>query len=233
MSLNSVPFCDAHIHPKAAQTCAHADFLLFVNSVDEQDFANHPLLSSGRRYFFAGIHPWQQRKPKYKNTADSFDLLERAVRRGFFLGETGLDRLHPNFDLQTEYFRHHFRLAQTYRRPLTFHSVHSDDAVLEILEPPYPKMIYHSFVGSPKAAEPFLERGCFLSFSLRSLKSPATEETIRTCPADRFLIESDSTEENPAPLLSELLQKTAQQRQISEEALQRQIHGNMNVLIQG
>ena len=232
MSLNEFPLCDAHIHPKAAQICSHTEFLLFVNSICEQDFARFPSFSAGR-YQFAGIHPWQLRKPKYKNTAYYFDLLERAVRRGFFLGETGLDRLHPNFDLQTEYFRHHFQLAQTYRRPLTFHSVHSDDAVLEILEPPYPKMIYHSFVGSPKAAEPFLKRGCFLSFSLRSLKYPATEETIRTCPADRFLIESDSTEDDPAPLLTELLQKAAEQRQISEKKLQKQILTNMNVLIQG
>lgn len=230
MSLNERPLCDAHIHPKAAQMCGHPEFLLFVNSVDESDFSKFPSFSASR-YYFAGIHPWQLRKPKYKNTAYYFDLLERAVRRGFFLGETGLDRLHPNTDLQTEYFRHHYRLAQTYNRPLTFHSVHSDDAVLSVLTPPYPKMIYHSFVGLPQTADLFLKKNVYLSFSLRSLKSPATAEAVRECPPQRFLIESDSIEEEPAAVLNEILVKAADIRRVSPENLLRCVHDNMNEII--
>lgn len=230
MSLNESPLCDAHIHPKAAQMCGHPEFLLFVNSVDESDFSKFPSFSTSR-YYFAGIHPWQLRKPKYKNTAYYFDLIERAVRRGFFLGETGLDRLHPNPNLQEEYFRHHYRLAQTYKRPLTFHSVHSDDAILSVITAPFPKMIYHSFVGPPKVAEPFLKKNIYLSFSLRSLKSPATEATLKECPPERFLIESDSTKEEPAPILNEILVKAAEIRKVSTEELLRRVHDNMNEII--
>lgn len=230
MSTNEAALCDAHIHPKAAQMCPDPDFLLFVNSIDESHFSKFPSFSASR-YFFAGIHPWQLRKPKYKNTAYYFDLLERAVRRGFFLGETGFDRLHPNPELQLDYFRHHYRLAQTYKRPLTFHSVKGNEEILSIISTPYPKMIYHSFVGSPQAAEPFLKRNTYLSFSLRSLKSPTTHEAIRRCPAERFLIESDSTEEEPAAVLNEILREAAELRSMPAADLLRLVHDNMNQII--
>lgn len=230
MSLNESPLCDAHIHPKAASMCSHPEFLLFVNSVDESDFAKFPSFSASR-YYFAGIHPWNLRKPKYKDTACYFDLLERAVRRGFFLGETGIDRLHPNSELQMAYFRHHYNLAQTYERPLTFHAVHADDLILSVMKPPYPKMIYHSYVGSPQNAESFLKKNVYLSFSHRSLHSPATIGTILECPPERLLIESDSTEDEPTAILTAVLEKTAAIRKMSVDELQKQVLANMNVII--
>ena len=230
MSLNERPLCDAHIHPKAAQMCGHPEFLLFVNSIDESDFSKFPSFSASR-YYFAGIHPWNLRKPKYKNTGYYFDLLERAVRRGFFLGETGIDRLHPNIEIQIDYFRHHYNLAQTYERPLTFHSVHADATILSVIKSPYPKMIYHSFVGSLRNAEPFLKKNVFLSFSRRSLYSSATAETIRECPSDRLLIESDSTDEEPSSILTEVLEKTASIRKITVDNLLKQVLDNMNLII--
>lgn len=230
MKLNKTPLCDAHIHPLAANKCDHEEFFLFVNSIYEGDFSRFPSFSSSR-YYFAGIHPWHLRKPKYRNTSYYFDLIERAVRRGFFVGETGLDRLHPAYDLQKEYFSHHYALAQTYQRPLTFHSVRSDEDILSILKPPYPGLIYHSFVGNPQSAAPFLSRGVFLSFSPRSLNSSTTLETVKICPLSQLLLESDSLEENPQEILSHSFKVVAALHQIPEEDLRVQVYNNMLGLI--
>ncbi len=60
-------------------------------------------------------------------------------------------------------------------------------------------IIMHFFTGSGELAERYLDLGCYLSFPGPITYTDMYDESIRVCPMDKMLIETDSPFAAPVP----------------------------------
>ena len=116
------------------------------------------------------------------------------------IGECGLDKTSPTpLATQMQVFQQHIRWSQAYGRPLIIHCVHALDELLLLRRQqrnPVP-WIFHGFRGKTRQLQSLLSFGFHVSFGFRF-----AEESLRACPLDRMLLETDA-EERPVGLLYE------------------------------
>lgn len=143
-------------------------------------------------FFCAGIHPWHV-------TKHSFDQVELMASRSgcVAIGETGLDRLHPNWDQQLELFGQHAELAERLQKPLVVHVVRASSDLMHYLKHHRPKMpwLWHDFTG-PLEALPKLMKlhpGLYFSMGPRGVARKDFSELWNAIPANRRLLESDDS----------------------------------------
>jgi TatD DNase family protein len=144
-----------------------------------------------------GLHPWHLRE----------EMLCQAPPAGMLaIGECGLDRLcQTPYDLQLRAFRMQIQLSETLQKPLIIHCVKALDDVLLLHREYRPRQawIMHGFRGKTRQLQSLLARGMFVSFGFRF-----QAETLRACPLDRLLLETDDDPRPIKPLyvqVSELL----------------------------
>ena len=130
-----------------------------------------------------GIHPWHI--PADWNTLEPpTDILA--------IGECGLDKVckTPN-PLQKEVFLKHIGWSEEQRKPLLIHCVRALDDLLFLRhsKPVTQPWIFHGFRGKPQQLNSLLQSGFYVSFGFRF-----NEESLRQCPLDRLLLESDDDE---------------------------------------
>lgn len=134
-----------------------------------------------------GIHPWDV-KP---------DMLSLSPPPGILaIGECGLDRLCSTaYDLQLDAFRMQVRLSETLAKPLIVHCVKAIDDVLRLRRECRPRQpwILHGFRGKPRQLQSLLDAGFYVSFGFRF-----QAETLRACPLQRLLLETD---DDPRPIM--------------------------------
>lgn len=143
-------------------------------------------------FYCAGIHPWYVLK-------HSFKQVEMMASRPdcVAIGETGLDRLHPNWERQLELFERHAELAERLQKPLVVHVVRASSELMHYLKHHRPQVpwLWHDFTG-PLEALPKLMKlhpGLYFSMSPRGVARKDFSELWNAIPANRRLLESDDS----------------------------------------
>ncbi len=128
-----------------------------------------------------GIHPWRA------VAEDEAATLPPGPWQA--IGECGLDRLCATpWDIQQQVFRRQILLSETHRLPLILHCVKAQDELLALRKELRPEMpwILHGFRGKPVQMHQLLRHGLYISFG-----SLFHEESVRECPLERLLVETD------------------------------------------
>jgi len=107
---------------------------------------------------------------------------------------------------QKERFEKQITLALKIGKPLIIHCRNAHDDMLEILSSYSAELegkgvaaIIHFFTGSGELAQKYLDLGCYLSFPGPITYTNMYDESIRVCPLERMLIETDAPFAAPVP----------------------------------
>jgi TatD DNase family protein len=123
------------------------------------------------------------------------------------IGETGLDFFynHSNKNTQINSFKEHIEASIVLKKPIIIHSRNAEDETFEILNS-YKKddlrILMHCFTGSFEFSKKLLSLGAFFSASgiITFKNSTELQNTFKTIPLDRLLIETDSPFLAPIPM---------------------------------
>ena len=123
------------------------------------------------------------------------------------IGETGLDFFynHSNKNSQINSFKEHIEASIVLKKPIIIHSRNAEDETFEILNS-YKKddlrILMHCFTGSFEFSKKLLSLGAFFSASgiITFKNSTELQNTFKTIPLDRLLIETDSPFLAPIPM---------------------------------
>jgi len=179
----------------------------------------------------AGIHPHHAERW----CSDSQSQLEDLLGSSFVVavGETGLDFHYDNAprDTQIDVFRAQLDIAERLEMPIVVHSRSADDEVGEILRDYRSRVlgVLHCFSGGPDLLAAGLEVGWYVSFSgIVTFKNFHDLDGVRSIPADRLLVETDSPYLAPVPrrgrrnepaLVQHVLERVAEIRDEDPEEL--------------
>jgi hypothetical protein len=84
-------------------------------------------------------------------------------------------------------------------------------------------VVFHGFIGSEQQAKEALRRGYYLSFGVRSLRSPKTRQAIASTPLDRLFCETD---DNASLDIADVYAEVAEIKGITIAELERNIYEN-------
>ncbi len=123
------------------------------------------------------------------------------------IGECGLDYYYDKSDraAQRERFAAHIEAARETGLPLIIHTRDAEDDTSEILTREVGKggvsAVLHCFTGSQRLADTALDLGLSISLSgiVTFKNAAALQETAKTIPADRLLVETDAPFLAPVP----------------------------------
>ena len=183
-----------------------------------------------------GIHPWQVNGA----SIDWFEQLKQYLNNFplCLIGETGLDGLKPDFELQQQVFSMHLELAREYNRPIIIHSVKAVGAMSVFWRLMPSKFMIHSFNGKAEHLHDILLHGGYVSFSASILKNRDMEKIVKAVPLNKILLESDGPYQalNKGELSSpffipEILQRFASILHTDIEELSQQIYQNSQEFI--
>ena len=152
-----------------------------------------------------GIHPHETDK----NFTNSKAIVENIGKNKKLIGigETGLDFYYNNShkDKQINSFKSHIEAAIELNLPVIVHSRNAEKETYEILnlyKNKNPKVLMHCFTGSKKFAESLLNFNVLFSASgiITFKNSLDLQNTFKTIPEERLLIETDSPFLAPIPM---------------------------------
>ena len=168
----------------------------------------------------AGIHPWDADKGLHMPDLTSCDLI----------GETGLDfACDVDRAAQEAIFRRHLSEAERGGKPVVIHMVKAFEETMHILrEYKLQGVVIHGFIGSKEQASRCFEKGYFLSFGHRSLRSPRTREVIASAPISQIFCETDDSCDI---LIEDIYHKVAEIRNDTLDELRQEIEKNYIKLI--
>src|SRR3989344_9411728 len=154
-----------------------------------------------------GLHP----NEKYIGLPYVDELEELAKdSKVVAIGECGLDYFRSGGNdeekaVQKERFEKQIALAKKLNKTLVVHCRNAHDDMLDILSnSPELKnknltVVMHFFTGSGELAQKYLDLGRYLSFPGPVTYTDMYDESIRICPLDKMLIETDAPFAAPAP----------------------------------
>jgi TatD DNase family protein len=151
-----------------------------------------------------GIHPHEAKD----NIVDTDQIINhvKLSNKIIGIGETGLDFFynHSDRDQQIKSFEEHIQASIKLNMPLIIHSRDAEDETYQILknhEKDNLKILMHCFTGSKKFADKLLELNSYFSASgIITFKNAIDlQETFKTIPLDKLLIETDSPFLAPVP----------------------------------
>lgn len=178
-----------------------------------------------------GVHPWH-----VAGVSEQWQNLLKSYLKAFphaLVGETGLDGLKPDFDLQQNLFSAQLKLAREFKRPIIIHSVKAVGSMPDFWHLMPAKFMIHSFNGRAEHLHDILSHGGYISFSASILKNRDIEKIVKTVPLNKILLESDGPYQAPnkgelsSPFfIPEILQHFASILRADIEELSRQIYQN-------
>ena len=155
-------------------------------------------------YGTIGIHPHESSKDIITSKEIIKDLRENSKIIG--IGETGLDFYYNNSekDKQISSFKQHIEASIETNKPLIVHSRDAEKETFEILnhyKNENIKILMHCFTGSKKFSEKLLTLNSYFSASgiITFKNSNDLQETFKSLPLDKVLIETDSPFLAPVP----------------------------------
>ena len=151
-----------------------------------------------------GIHPHESST----NTITSKQIIDNLNENSKIIGigETGLDFFYNNSlkDKQISSFKNHIEASIKTNVPLIIHSRNAEKQMLEIINE-YKnhdlKILMHCFTGSKKFAKCLLDLNAYFSASgiITFKNSVDLQETFKSIPLEKTLIETDSPYLAPVP----------------------------------
>lgn len=246
---------DAHCHLQLPQYDAdraevlarmrEQDMGALVIGVDYETSKAGLELATGCDFLWAavGLHP-------NDNLDEHFDISKYLSLaedpKVVAIGECGLDyycteETVENKDKQKERFLAHLALAQKVAKPLIIHCRNAHEDMLAMLAEHKPQVpvVIHFFTGSGELAKRYLALGCYLSFPGPVTYTDMYDESIRACPVERLLVETDSPFAAPVPhrgtcneppYVIEVAQKVAGLKGVSAEAVAAQVVANASAV---
>ena len=155
-------------------------------------------------YGTIGIHPHET-----NNDEINCDLILEKLKENkkiIGIGETGLDFYYNNSDKdkQISSFREHIKAAIKVNFPLVVHSRNAEKETYEILneyKDHKPKILMHCFTGSKEFADKLNTLNAYFSASgIITFKNAVDlQETFKSLPLEKILIETDSPFLAPVP----------------------------------
>jgi TatD DNase family protein len=209
---------DSHCHLQLSQFDADRDAVLarmqekemgaVVIGTDFKESREGVELAEQYDFLWAsvGLHPTDNVEEEFDVTAYQELAADPKV---VAIGECGLDYFHltggdAEKAAQKKRFEAQIELALTVQKPLIIHCRNAHEDMLEILKDymgnhPDLRMILHFFTGTGELAQKYLDLGCHLSFPGPITYTDMYDESIRVCPLERLLIETDSPFAAPLP----------------------------------
>ena len=155
-------------------------------------------------YGTVGIHPHESDTNTITKNEIVKSLKENPKIIG--IGETGLDYYYNNSDKEKQIisFKTHIEAAIECDVPIIIHSRDAEDDTFNILneyKSHKPRILMHCFTGSKKSSEKLLTLNSYFSASgiITFKNSVDLQETFRSLPIDKILIETDSPYLAPVP----------------------------------
>ena len=191
-----------------------------------------------------GIHPHEtdNNEISVDEIIKNFDENPKIIG----IGETGLDFYYNNSDKekQIKSFKKHIEASIKTNSPLIIHSRNAEDETFEILNQYHDKklkILMHCFTGSKNFAERLLKLNAFFSASgiITFKNSLDLQETFKSLPLDKILIETDSPYLAPVPnrgkknepsFLSFTAQKLADIKDLTKQEITKITTTNFNKL---
>ena len=154
-------------------------------------------------YCTVGVHPHAAREWKMENEKLMRNLI-RSSEQVVAVGEIGLDYHydHSPRDVQRDVFRTQLVLAKELAMPAVVHCRNAIDDLKEIIgEVDPPMLVLHCCTEKWENVSSLVERGYFLSFTgiATYAKSEMIRETIRQCPLEQMMMETDAPYLAPEP----------------------------------
>lgn len=190
-------------------------------------------------YFCAGIHPLEANAHGAVPLEPLRELL--ADHRCVALGEIGLDYHYPDTDkaAQRELFIAQLKLAEEFSLPVQIHSRDSASDMLAILKE-YQSLLsrgflLHCYSHGADMLPLFCELGGYFSFGgVTCFKNARSVwESVRACPLDRILSETDSPylsplrgEKNTPANIPLIVEKLAELKEVSVAAMTEAVRAN-------
>lgn len=175
-------------------------------------------------FYSIGIHPWYI-------VADRIDadlkIIEEKLQTEncLAIGECGLDkRIEIPLDQQFMVFEKQLTLAEKYKKPVVIHCVAAFQEVIELkkkMKISVP-MIIHGFSKNSQLANQLIAAGFYISFGKYLMRNPELKTVFLQIPNDRFLLETDTIEEN----IQQVYDLAAEYKKITVKELQGVISGN-------
>jgi TatD DNase family protein len=204
--LNYAPLNDSL---EEAIASAEKDGLLRLQTICTKmsEFADILKLAESYEKVFCSVgnHPLNVKEEGIAEVADIVAKTKHSKVIG--IGETGLDYYYDeeNKEQQKISFINHIKAAQETQLPLIVHTRDADEDTVAILKEQYAqksfKAVIHCFTASHWLAEECLEMGMYISASgiVTFKNAKDIQETFRTIPLDRILLETDAPFLAPAP----------------------------------
>ena len=152
-----------------------------------------------------GIHPHETSTNRVNKEIIIKKVNENKKMIG--IGETGLDFFynHSNKKAQIDSFIEHIEASIILKKPIIIHSRNAENETYEILNSYNKdelKILMHCFTGSFEFSKKLLSLGAFFSASgiITFKNSVELQNTFKTIPLDKLLIETDSPFLAPIPM---------------------------------
>ncbi|MFY8108415.1 MAG: TatD family hydrolase [Bacteroidia bacterium] len=179
-----INYIDIHTHHSYKPT----DDVIFIRQA-----YMHPFIPEVKNYFVSkGLHPWYIEQ---KFDEDFFiELLSNP--KVLAIGECGLDRLKPQFNLQIDVFKKQFEIANQLGKPMILHIVKAYDEIELLVRKSKVPVILHQYLGNEIQTNKLLANELiYFSFG-KNLNQPKSILTLNQIPLNRIFLETDITSKN-------------------------------------
>lgn len=230
-------YIDSHCHIGDGTTDYTVDAFV-CNSVTESDWDRILLLSDANAAVIPciGIHPWYVNNVMAKWDVRLQDYLARCPK--CMVGEIGLDKLHPDYDLQQDVFTRQLNIAAQMSRPVHIHCVRAWGDMVDILTnmPNLPPVIvFHAFAASTEIMHQLskLKSRVYFSFSdaICDARRHNLVDMVRDVDIDRILVESDGVMSESGAVLRRVITHIAVLRNMNIASLTDTIYNNAKMVI--
>ena len=159
-------------------------------------------------WYSIGVHPCNIKESEHF-LPKSQDIIKYIYdEKAIAIGECGLDYFYDdtNKELQQHYFIEHIKAGQKTGIPIVVHTRDAQDDTIRILKEQYLKKpfkaVIHCFTGDEKLLQEALNLGFYISASgiVTFKNSIQLQETIKKCPLNKLLLETDSPYLSPIPM---------------------------------
>lgn len=194
-----------------------------IKTLRQMRFVNiHTHRPTGRHIepSFSGIHPWNAARDG--SDAGIGCLTADAV------GEIGLDyACGVPRSIQERVFRQQLQTAAEMHKPVILHCVRAFEPMMKILDGyTLRAVIFHGFIGSEQQARSAVARGYYLSFGLRTFRSPKSLQALKAMPLSRLFLETDDDDIS----IEDIYHYAAEARATTVEELQAAILRNYELI---
>ena len=148
-----------------------------------------------------GVHPWFVLELRDGWDGDLVNAL--GAGPNLMVGEIGLDKNHPDLELQESVFCRQLQIACDMRRVAHIHCVGAWGKMMDVLRAVDlpPAMVFHAFSGATDLVPELMEMNACFSFGVSVMDAARARlrAVVATVPSSRILVESDDAAPDTIP----------------------------------